>query len=186
MCELFAGDYKATVEEDLVLSTLLGSCIAVCLLDSYNMVAGMNHFMLPSAVRTTNILLEEDARYGVQSMELMINEMMKLGADRKKLKAKVFGGGKVLGNTITGVSDSNIEFAFNFLEMENIPVLAKNVGGDFGRKIYFYPETFDVYVKKIRYNKTLEDAAKREREFLEYMRKQKRMEAEADNLVLFD
>jgi len=186
VCELFAGDYHASNDESLVLSTLLGSCISVCLLDKQNKIAGMNHFMLPGVIRGGSILLNDDARYGVHSMELLINNMMKLGAKRNNLRAKVFGGGKVLGTTITAVSDSNIEFAINYLKMEEIPILSQDVGGNVGRKIYFYPDSFDIFVKKISYNKSLEDAVAREKRFLQFMQKQKNKEAKATNLTLFD
>ncbi|OEH85628.1 hypothetical protein BHU72_02180 [Desulfuribacillus stibiiarsenatis] len=183
--ELFAGDYYATNERDIVMSTLLGSCISVCLLDTVNKVAGMNHFMLPSAVRGNDIIFNEDARYGIQSMEMMINAMMKKGAHRLYLKAKVFGGGKVLDTTTSNVAKSNIEFAINYLKMEDIPILAKDVGGESGRKIYFFPDTFEIYLKRIRYNKTLEHAVARERQFLDWMKKQK-ASTNDDNLTLFD
>lgn len=186
VCELFAGDYHVSTDVNVVLSTLLGSCISVCLLDTKSRIAGMNHFMLPSVIRGDSILLNDDARYGIQSMELLINNMMKLGAKRNNLRAKVFGGGKVLGTTVTAVSDSNIEFAMNYLHMEEIPIISKDVGGDVGRKIYFFPESFDVFVKKIRYNKSLEHAVSREKEFLQFMNKQKNTELKNNNLTLFD
>ncbi len=186
VCEIFAGDYHASKDPKLVFSTLLGSCISVCMQDSVNKISGINHFMLPSALKGDSILLNGDARYGIQSMELLINSMMKLGATRKHLKAKVFGGGKVLGTTVTAVSDSNIMFALNFLQMEEIPILAKDVGGNTGRKLYFFPETFEVFVKKIHYNKSLEQAVDREKHFLRWMNNKKRNEEAVSNLTLFE
>ncbi|WP_084019443.1 hypothetical protein [Desulfuribacillus alkaliarsenatis] len=186
VCEIFAGDYYSTKDTNLVFSTLLGSCISVCLRDKTTKISGMNHFMLPSAVRGDNILFNDDARYGMQSMELLINSMMKLGATRNGLQAKVFGGGKVLGTTVTAVSDSNVQFALSYLQMEQIPILSRDVGSDVGRKIFFFPESFEVYVKKIRYNKTLETAVAREKEFMQFMNKKKEQEkAKDDNITFF-
>lgn len=186
VCEIFAGDYFASKDPSLVFSTLLGSCVSVCLQDPTTKISGMNHFMLPSAVRGDNILFNDDARYGMQSMELLINMMMKLGARRNKFQAKVFGAGKVLGTTVTSVSESNAQFALSFLAMEEIPILVKDLGGDVGRKLFFFPETYEVYVKKIRYNKTLETAVAREKEFMTFMQKKKEREKKAqENLTLF-
>ncbi|MDH4228292.1 MAG: chemoreceptor glutamine deamidase CheD [Nitrospirota bacterium] len=136
-CVLVAGDYYAT-REDIVIETVLGSCIAVCMIDERNGVAGMNHFMLP-----TNRQPESDAkagRYGAHAMELLINEMMRLGADRYQLRAKVFGGGNVnkLREGNLRVGDWNTQFALEFLRTEGIPVSAKDVGGETGRRIVLF------------------------------------------------
>ena len=186
VCEIFAGDYFASNNPLIVFSTLLGSCISVCLQDPISKVSGMNHFMLPSALKEGSILLNDDARYGIQSMELLINSMMKLGARRKHMQAKIFGGGKVLGNSVTAVSESNTLFAINYLKMEEIPILSQDVGGNTGRKLFFFADTFDVYVKKIRHDKSLQDAVLREKQFKDWIQQEKRKEEQNSNLTLFD
>ena len=183
MYEIFAGDYHATTEKKIVLSTLLGSCITVCLKDSVAGVVGMNHFMLPGKVRAEEIIQSEDARYGIHAMEMMINSMMKLGARRNYLQAKVFGGGKVLEVAHNNIAGANIDFALAFLKMEEIPVLSKDVGGKEGRKLFFFPDTFEVYVKRITYHKVLLNTVQREKSFLERMRQQR---GEASKLELFN
>lgn len=185
--EIFAGEYITTTSEDnAVLSTLLGSCVAVCLHDSVNLVSGMNHFMLPGKISKEDLLVSEDARYGMYSMEVLVNEMLKAGAKKERLKAKIFGGGKVLNSktSLGNVSKSNVEFTKTFLDMENIPVITSDVGKNVGRKLFFYPETFTVYVKKISYGTTVEEAVRREKRFYENIKKDRKDEGE--DVLLFD
>ena len=185
--EIFAGDYFVTDEKDIMLSTLLGSCVSVCLKDKVSGIVGMNHFMLPASVKKEEFIISDDARYGMYAMEKMINDMMKLGARRSSLKAKVFGGGEVLGTKINSVSKSNIHFAMNYLKMEEIPVLSYDVGGKVGRKLYFVPETFDVFIKKIGQEARLAEAVRAEESYLHQIKRSRAQKAKsADNLTLFE
>lgn len=181
--EIFAGDYYTTKEQQVVLTTLLGSCISVCIRDKVTGVVGINHFMLPGAVRREDIIFNEDARYGINAMEKMINGMMKLGARRNTMQAKVFGGGRVMDTSMTNVAQSNIDFALTYLQMEEIPILTQDVGGKAGRKLFFFPDTFAVYLKRIQYEKTLQTAVNREKKFMQWMHKQQREESD---LTLFN
>ena len=184
--EIFAGEYVAVnKKENAVISTLLGSCVSVCLHDPKAKVSGMNHFMLPGKISSEELLVSEDARYGIYSMEVLINEMLKRGAEKPRIKAKVFGGGKVLNNTSSmgNVSKANIEFTQTFLKMENIPVISNDVGKNVGRKLFFYPETFTIYVKKITYGTSVEEAVNRDKRFFERMEKDR---AESGDVTLFD
>ncbi|MCP4754946.1 MAG: chemotaxis protein CheD, partial [Proteobacteria bacterium] len=131
---LSPGDYYVT-DQDAVLSTLLGSCISACLYDPVNKVVGMNHFLL-SRVGYSKVPLyfTNAGRYGVHAMELVINGMLKLGAKRKYLKAKAFGGGNVLSSEFENgdnfsVGDINVRFIREFLATEKIPLLASDLGG---------------------------------------------------------
>lgn len=180
--EIFAGDYYTTVEQNVVLTTLLGSCISVCMRDSFSKVVGINHFMLPGRISSEDLIFSEDARYGISAMEKMINSMMKRGARRNSLEAKVFGGGRVMETSLTNVAQSNADFAMSFLQMEGIPILAKDTGGQFGRKLFFFPDTYTIYVKRIHYDKTLDNAISREKRFLDWMHKHQ----EGGELTLFD
>lgn len=181
--EIFAGGYYVTKVKKVVLTTLLGSCISVCLKDSVNGVAGFNHFMLPDKLNKENFFASSDARYGLFSMEKMINQMLKLGASKNFLEAKIFGGGKVLQTTFSNVAQANIEFARTYLHLENIPIIAEDVGGNYGRKIYFLPDTFDIFVKKIEQQHNLTMMLKEENRYLETIRKKKE---EAGELTLFE
>lgn len=133
--------------EPAVVRTVLGSCIAVCLRDPAARVGGMNHFMLPASLSGAAV----SARYGVHAMELLINECMKLGADRGRLEAKVFGGGHVLKmrESDGNVPQSNIQFALRFLETESIPIIKQDLGGYAAREVYFYTDTGRALLRRL-------------------------------------
>ncbi|HEY5513886.1 MAG TPA: chemotaxis protein CheD [Geomonas sp.] len=148
--ELFAS------REPVTISTLLGSCVAACLYDPVNRVVGMNHFMLSSRrySRDLPIYVTEAGRYGIHAMELLINEMMRMGAERKRLCAKVFGGATILRHTgsvgnFFCVGKVNCRFIKDFLEEERIPILAQELGGEKGRVIHFSNGDFAVYLRKV-------------------------------------
>jgi len=182
MYEVFAGDYYATGEKDVVISTLLGSCVSVCLMDAAAGVAGLNHFMLPRRISLNGTGFSDDARYGVHAMEIMITRMMELGAWRNNLQAKVFGGGRVMDTVLSNVAQSNIDFALAYLETEGIPVVASDLGGREGRKLFFFPDTFAVYIKRIG-NERLQSAVLFEKRFLHQVRQQQQ---QASELIIFN
>jgi chemotaxis protein CheD len=111
-----------------LMTTTLGSCVAVCLSDPVHRVYGMNHFMLPDPMRSDGPI-GLNARYGAQSMELLINAMFKLGAERAWLTARVYGGAKLLQG-MPDIGVKNVAFAVDFLHCEAIPVLSIDVGGE--------------------------------------------------------
>jgi len=148
--EIFGGGYHATKERNAIIATLLGSCVAACLRDYQAGVTGMNHFLLPGDLRREEMLISPSAKYGMHAMEILINAMMKLGAKRDNLEAKIFGGGHVLDSTNSSVPDNNIMFVKAYLAMEEIPVVAEDLGGNMGRKILFFTDTTDVYMRKVR------------------------------------
>jgi chemotaxis protein CheD len=153
---LHPGDY-AIAPAPTVLSTLLGSCVAVCLYDPLRRVIGMNHFLLANRrySRDTPVLASEAGRYGIHAMELLINGMLAHGCHRDRLRAKAFGGGNVLGHAC-GAQDNfqcvgavNVRFVRAFLEQDRIPLVAADLGGNFGRQIHCDGQDFSVYVRKI-------------------------------------
>lgn len=147
--EIFPGECFVWNDPRTVASTLLGSCVAVCLYDARG-VYGMNHFMLPGDLRDEGFLGNVDGRYGVHAMELLLGGLLGLGATRADLQAKVFGGGRTVGFE-SGIAQVNVDFAEAFLKMEGIPIRAVDTGGKLARRIYFFPEA-DVYVRKIPVN----------------------------------
>ncbi len=156
--KILPGEYYATTYDTLIV-TVLGSCVSVCLRDPVAGVSGMNHFLLPHE-GGGNDVLSESARYGVYAMDILINHMLKLGASRYRLEAKVFGGGNVLkGFTSTSVGERNSEFVLDYLKTENIPILAKDLLDIYPRKVYFFPDTGQVLVRKIKslHNTTIMD-----------------------------
>lgn len=148
--KILPGEFYAT-NDDTIIVTVLGSCVAVCLYDAVRNVRGMNHFLLPNDETAHEALIPESARYGCFAMELLINEMIKLGAEKRHLTAKVFGGGNVMKGFIqNNVGERNVEFTFDYLKKEHIPVLASDVLNSYPRKVYFSADNGIVNVKKIR------------------------------------
>ena len=133
----------------VLLDTVLGSCISVCMYDEETKIGGMNHFMLPESAQLDP---PTRARYGVQAMELLITRMMKMGANRKNFKAKVFGGGHVLRTleSADSVPQKNIAFIRKFMATERIPVVHEDVGGKRTRRVLFLPHLGEVRLKRLQ------------------------------------
>ncbi|MDV6342154.1 MULTISPECIES: chemoreceptor glutamine deamidase CheD [Nitrosomonas] len=160
--KLLPGEYYVT-DKDLLLVTVLGSCVAACIRDSYSGIGGMNHFMLPDGGGDAGSPLNASARYGTYAMEILINQLLKLGARRGNLEAKVFGGGNVLdGLTVANVGQRNADFVLKFLQTEKIKVVAQDLVDIFPRKVYFFPKSSKVMVKKLRniHNPTISEREK--------------------------
>jgi chemotaxis protein CheD len=155
----------------LLLDTVLGSCIAACLYDPVLGMGGMNHFMLPEGSDPGD---PTSTRYGVNAMELLISDLMKLGADRRRFQAKIFGGGHVLNirETLDGVPQRNIEFVRRFLEMEQIPVVREDLGGFQPRRVLFQTHTGKVFLKYLGKTEA-ERTAEEEVVYLISLKKQK-------------
>jgi chemotaxis protein CheD len=152
------GDYYSS-RTPVVITTILGPCAAVCLYDSVNKIGGMNHILLPGDCPAK--IGNGDSRYGINAMELLINQMMKLGANRYKLTAKVFGGASIL-STISSefcMGMRNIEFVVDFLLTEKIPILNYNFGGVDSRRIYYHTDTNDVLLKRIKSREVINEFA---------------------------
>lgn len=140
--KILPGEYFVD-GEDLLVQTTLGSCIAACLWDRVAKVGGMNHFMLPEGAG-------DSGRYGSFAMELLINEMMKRGANKGRMEAKIFGGGAVISgmNTIN-VGERNTNFVIDYLKTERIPIVSKDVMDVYPRKVCFLPASGKAMVKRL-------------------------------------
>ncbi len=148
--KILPGEYYVT-SRDMVLVTVLGSCVCACIRDTMSGIGGMNHFMLPDSGRDQNNPLGNSARYGTYAMEILINQLLKLGAKRSNLEAKVFGGGAVLrGFTVSNVGERNAKFVLDFLKAENIRIAAQDLLDIYPRKVYFFPGSGRVRVKKLK------------------------------------
>ncbi len=141
--KVLPGEYYVS-DEDIVIMTVLGSCIAACIWDSRLRIGGMNHFMLPEGGADTS------GRYGSYAMELLINELIKRGSTREYMQAKVFGGGAVIaGMTSMNVGERNTQFVLDYLATERIPVVSKDVMDIYPRKVVFFPVTGKAMVKRL-------------------------------------
>jgi chemotaxis protein CheD len=130
------GEFFVTDDPQVVLTTLLGSCVAACIFDPLAQVGGMNHFLLPGDGERSQG--GESLRYGVYSMELLINGLLRLGAQRNRLEGKLFGGGR-MQQGLTDVGALNAVFAERFLKDEGIANVGGSLRGDRGRRIQFWP-----------------------------------------------
>lgn len=140
--KVLPGEYFVH-DEDLLITTTLGSCIAACLWDRTANVGGLNHFMLPEGNG-------ESGRYGLFAMEMLINEMMKRGASKGRMEAKVFGGGAVIsGMSSLNVGERNTNFVLDFLKTERIPVVSKDVMDVYPRKVCYLPRSGKAMVKRL-------------------------------------
>jgi len=171
MVTIYPGEYHVTNRSEAI-TTVLGSCISVCLYDGINGVSGMNHFMLPKNTRVDmnenkaefleHVAHSNALRYGVTSMEILINKMISLGGRKRNFTAKIFGGANILPVAGTGVTvgEQNIHFILTFLKAEGIEITNQDIGKKVGRKIIFFTKHNSVYVKPIPITKVKEDLPK--------------------------
>ena len=166
--KILPGEYYYT-GKDMLIVTVLGSCVSACIRDRVSGLGGMNHFMLPDGGSAdANSPVSASMRYGTYAMEILINDLLKAGARRENMEAKVFGGGAVLkGFTAINVGERNAAFVINYLKAEKMRVVAEDLNDIYPRKVYFFPRTGKVLVKKLMqaHNDTLvqreQDYAKR-------------------------
>lgn len=168
--KILPGEYYVTTR-DMVVVTVLGSCVSACLRDKASGVGGMNHFMLPHSDNDPKNPLSSSARYGTYAMEMLINHLIKLGAKRSNFEAKVFGGGNVLrGFTVSNVGARNADFVLDFLHTEKIKVAAQDLLDIYPRKVYYFPKTGRALVKKLKsvHNNTIVEREKEYESRLDY------------------
>ncbi len=178
---IFTGEYHSSAKP-MIIGTTLGSCISVCLFDTRNLIGGMNHILLPGTDEFGQT--GKDTKYGIYAMELLINDMLKLGADRYSFEAKIFGGASML-STISHkfpTGERNINFAMEYLDNEKIPIKSYCLGGTTSRRIYFHTDTGKVFVRRYKADQE-EDSVSR------YMVKNKNINSQferKDRVIIFD
>jgi chemotaxis protein CheD len=147
--KILPGQYYAG-NGGAMITTVLGSCVSTCLWDPMERIGGMNHFMLPRDMGGPAPSWMGSARFGLYAMEVLINDMLHLGAARHRLVAKVFGGARLLaGLGAMDVGAKNCAFVLEFLQTEGIAILARDLQGVCSRKVYFFPDTGKVKVKRL-------------------------------------
>ena len=145
--KVLPGEYIVT-DRDVMLVTVLGSCVSACIRDPLAGVGGMNHFMLPDL--ENGGAANESARYGSYAMEMLINEILKRGGARNRLECKVFGGGAVLaGFTVSNVGQRNGRFVLRYLATEGLAVAAQDLYDTCPRRVHYFPLTGRVLVKRL-------------------------------------
>ncbi|MDQ6995654.1 MAG: chemoreceptor glutamine deamidase CheD [Mariprofundaceae bacterium] len=149
--KLLPGDYYVTSRAEAIV-TVLGSCVSACIRDRVFGIGGMNHFMLPihegDQSNWHGDVTDNITRFGNYAMEHLINDILSHGGMRKNLEIKVFGGGRI----IKGMSDigaCNARFVLDYLKEENLSVESQDLNGDQPRKIYYFPKTGRVLMRKL-------------------------------------
>jgi chemotaxis protein CheD len=137
------GAYAISGEDGVVISTLLGSCIAACLFDPGRHIGGLNHFLLPEG--------EGTLLYGDHAMEVLLNAILARGGRRQNIVAKIFGGAHmVCGSSVLNVGERNIRFARTYVAKEGFPLLSEDVGGNRARRIWLHASTGRVWVEGVQ------------------------------------
>lgn len=162
---LLPNEYFVTTQPTVML-TVLGSCVAACLHDPHAGVAGMNHFMLPDEA-ISGAEHPDAMRYGTHSMDMLVRELVKAGASRERLQAKVFGGAAVLPNMpFLNVGDRNAQFVLRYLDEQKINLYAQDLGGSYARRVGFMGDSGKVVVRKLRASQELGQVQRQEAELL--------------------
>ena len=149
--KILPGEYYVTRNDEMI-TTVLGSCISVCIYEQTTGLGAMNHFMLPNSNSSNDAedLMSESFRYGDVAMERMINDLLRNGADKSQIVFKAFGGGQII-KQMTSVGERNIKFLHKFMVMEGYKLAAADLGGPHPRKVNFFPKTGKVMVKKLQH-----------------------------------
>lgn len=147
--QLHIGEYRVSRQPE-VLYTLLGSCVAVCLYDAAAGIGGMNHILLPGRAEDEG-RVDDVARFGLDAVELLVRALVEAGAARRRLAAKLFGGGHVIRrmDEVTSPGFRNVRFIRELMEQERIPVAASDLGGYEARKVWFRTDTANVILKRV-------------------------------------
>jgi chemotaxis protein CheD len=134
-------------KDPMLVHTILGSCVAVCLYDPVLKWGGINHFMLP----LWNGQGLASPKYGNIAIEKLIDKLTAMGSNKRNLKAKVFGGGEVIQSNISQfkIGERNVKLAYDMLGEYHIPIVSASVGGQAGRKIQFFTASGEVRQKII-------------------------------------
>ena len=159
------------VERERPITTLLGSCVAVCLYDPKLGLAGMNHFLLPSRAKSADddddVILAGD-----YSMEVLLNTMLNKGAAKHRIVAKAFGGGTIVTSIVMAIGQRNAEFAKDWLAREGIPLVAQDFGGAWSRKVIFTPEGGDAFCRRLPITQPgMQEVVKDERDYEQSLHK---------------
>ncbi|HHJ13781.1 MAG TPA: chemoreceptor glutamine deamidase CheD [Gammaproteobacteria bacterium] len=168
--KILPGEFYVTCHDEAIV-TSLGSCVSACIRDRIFAIGGMNHFMLPEAGGQQAVHagdLSESARYGSYAMEQLINEILKAGGRRENLEVKLVGGGHVIASMGGDIGDKNARFAREYIQREGLTLVGEDLGGEWPRRVVYFPATGKVRVKKLR----SAEVAAQERAYQERIRHQ--------------
>lgn len=159
------GEFFVTDEDELI-GTLLGSCVALCLYDPVRGMAGMNHFMLPGRIVTKDVFSDDSAKYGISAIHRLMEAMENRGSHKEDMQAKIFGGGHVLEmQECTTIPADNIRLARIMMEFEDIHIAASDVGGRYTRKVLLNVRSGNAFLKRSMREDICLEVQKKEEEF---------------------
>ena len=146
---IYPGEFHVSGSNEFI-GTLLGSCVAVCLFDREKGISGMNHIMLPGRITKADVFSDRTSKYGITAINQLVSSMKSMGASKSKMEAKIFGGGHVLAGekSMNTIPSDNVRLAMLMMELEDIPVVQSDVGGQYTRKVLFDVQTGNVYLKR--------------------------------------
>ncbi len=152
VAKLFPGEYYVSKYDEMI-TTVLGSCVSVCVRDPESAIGGMNHFMLPdgdarNSKSWKNTLVSDETRYGNVAMEKLINMILAHGGRRELLEVKVFGGGKVL-QLSSDIGGKNVDFVKKYIAEEGFKIASEDVSGIYSRKVQYFPLSGRARIKKL-------------------------------------
>lgn len=177
---IIGGEFAITYDIDnMPISTLLGSCVAVMLYDGFNKVKAMNHFLLPNSCYQN-----ESCRFGLYAMESMLNEMYKLGCDKNNITAKIAGGATILQNFSKSIGEKNVTFARDFCRSENIKIISESVFGNYGRIVMLGNE-FKTISRNVS-NRTIEERITyADKSLADIINKTETVKSKKEDIILF-
>lgn len=185
--KILPGELYVSTHGEMI-STVLGSCISVCIRDKNKGIGGMNHFMLPKDNEFSSESWGDNpatsaSRYGNWAMEYLINAILKRGGEKKNFEVKVFGGGQMMAK-MTDIGQKNILFVYQYLAEEMLKIEASDVGDVFARKVLYFPDTGNVKVRRIKDVKN-DTIIRRETEYEKHVAVDNKSKPSADNIELF-
>lgn len=185
--KILPGELYVSTHGEMI-STVLGSCISVCIRDKRKGIGGMNHFMLPqnnefSSESWGNNPITSASRYGNWAMEYLINAILKRGGEKKDFEVKVFGGGQMMAK-MTDIGQKNILFVYQYLAEEQMKIEASDVGDVYARKVLYFPDTGSVKVRRIK-NVKNDTIIKRETAYEKHVAKDQQAKPDSNNIELF-
>ncbi len=155
---IIQGEHCVSDAPDEVISTILGSCVAACIYDPLSRIGGANHFLLSDPGNGP-----VDIRYAAAAMEVLVNSLLRRGAQKRRLEAKLFGGARIMRN-LPDIGGANAKAAEKFLRDEGIPVISSDLGGEQARRMRFWPTTGRVQIQRLAPQNALPAEAPRPRQ----------------------
>lgn len=185
--KILPGELYVSTHGEMI-STVLGSCISVCIRDKKKGIGGMNHFMLPQNTEFSsdswgNNPITSASRYGNWAMEYLINAILKRGGEKRNFEVKVFGGGQMMAK-MTDIGQKNILFVHKYLAAEQLKIEASDVGDIYARKVLYFPDTGCVKVRRIK-NVKNDTIIRREAEYEKHVSVDKDSVLMNNNIELF-